>query len=232
MPFDPVDDEAPVSGHRQAPIGTWSPAAAPEHDWESAADHVYPVLRPPGTHGTKLAEIDAEQLAQEGMKKHALPLIDPGPAGLAVAYVLREPAFDVLINADHLLGWGVTADTLRDRAIGNLRAWSEMAPWSDEMQGDRRLLSSDTGEGGDAARILLVEVRRHLAGQCGGPARVLVALPDRDLLLAGSLQPGDAEFAVQLTSFVTDVSDGAHEPIARSLFELVGEEPELVPYAG
>lgn len=232
MPLDPIDEDAPISGHLQAPVGTWSPAAAPEHDWDSAADHIFPVLRPPGTHGTKLAEIDAEQLALEGMKKHALPLIDPGPAGLAIAYVLREPAFDVLINADHLLGWGVTADALRDRALENLRAWSETAPWSDELQGERRLLSSDTGEGGDAARILLVEVRRHLAGECGGPARVLVALPDRDLLIAGSLQPGDADFALQLSSFVSDVSDGAHEPIARDLFELIGEEPELVPYAG
>jgi uncharacterized protein YtpQ (UPF0354 family) len=179
-----------------------------------------------------LAEMDAEHLALEGLKKHALPLIDPGPAGLAVAYVLREPAFDVLVNADHLLGWGVAADQLRDTAMANLRSWSAGAPWTDEIAGDRRLLSSDTGDGSDAARILLPEVREHLAGECGGPSRVLVALPDRDLLIAGSLVAGDADFAGQLASFVEDVSEGAHEPIDRRLFELVGAEPELVPYAG
>jgi hypothetical protein len=61
---------------------------------------------------------------------------------------------------------------------------------------------------------------------------VLVALPDRDLLIAGSLVAGDTDFAGQLASFVADVSDGAHEPIDRRLFEVVGAEHELVPYAG
>lgn len=230
--LSPIDENAPVSGHQAPPAEAASHAVAPEHDWASAVDHVYPVLRPSGTHGTILADLDPELLAQEGLKKHALPLIDAGPAGLAVAYALREPAYDVLVNADHLLGWGVDADTLREAAMANLRAWSEAAPWSDELAGERRLLSSDTGEGGDAARILLPEVRRHLAGECGGPSRVLVALPDRDLLIAGSLQPGDQEFAGQLATFVADVAEGAHEPIDKGLFELVGNDHELVPYAG
>jgi hypothetical protein len=229
-PLMTSDEGTQVDGDGLEPASDASPASAPEHDWATAADHVYPVLRPAGTHGTMLAEVDADHLAQEGLKKHALPLIDPGPAGLAVAYAIREPAYDVLVNADHLLGWGVDADALRAAAMANLRAWSVAAPWSDEIAGDRRLLSSDTGEGGDAARILLPEVREHLAGECG-PSRVLVALPDRDLLVAGSLHPGDAEFAGQLAAFVADVSEGAHEPIDRGLFELVGDKHELVPYA-
>lgn len=230
----PIDPDAPVSGHRSPPTPLQEPAAqsaSAEHDWATASDHVYPVLRPTGTHGTMLAELDEEQIAQEGMKNHARPLIDPGPAGLAVAYVLREPAFDVMVNADHLLTWGVHPDQLRDQAMANLRAWSEAAPWSDELSGERRLLSSDTGDGSDAARILLPEVRRKISGECGGPARVLVALPDRDLLVAGSLQPGDRQFAGQFAAFAADVAEGAHEPIARGLFELVGEESELVPFA-
>jgi len=228
----PIDEDAPVSGHRTPSADDASQASAPEHDWANAADHVYPVLRPTGTQGTMLADLDPELLAQEGLKKHALPLIDAGPAGLAVAYALREPAYDVLVNADHLLGWGIDADVLREAAMANLRAWSATAPWSDELAGERRLLSSDTGEGSDAARILLPEVRQHLAGECGAGSRVLVALPDRDLLIAGSLHPGDHDFAGQLAAFVADVAEGAHEPIDRGLFELVGEEHELVPYAG
>ena len=228
----PIDDAAPVSGHVPASISSYSPAAAPEHDWASASDHIYPVLRPAGTSGLALAGVHPDHLAAEGLKKHALPLIDPGPAGLSIAYVLREPAFDVLVNADHLLGWGVAPETLRDQAIANLRAWSAGAPWSSELAGDRHLVSSDTGEGGDAARILLTEVRQHLAGECGGPARTLVALPDRDLLIAGSLNPGDGDFAGQLAAFVADVSEGAHEPIDGGLFELVGDACELVRYPG
>jgi hypothetical protein len=230
--LSPIDADAPVSGHRPPPDADASAAAAPEHDWATAIGHVYPVLRPSGTHGTMLAEVDAEVLAAEGLKKHALPLIDPGPAGLAVAYAIREPAFDVLINADHLLSWGVDASAVRDAAMANLGAWSASAPWSDEMSGERRLLSSDTGEGSDAARILLPDVRAHLVAECGGDARVLVALPDRDLLIAGSLHEGDTEFAGQLATVVAEVSEGAHEPIDRRLFELVGAEHELVPFAG
>jgi hypothetical protein len=229
--LSPIDENAPVSGHQPPRAPDASPAAAPEHDWTSAADHVYPVLRPAGTHGTMLAEIDEAALAQEGLKKHALPLIDSGPADLAVAYVLREPAYDVLVNADHLLAWGVGADQLRDTAMSNLAAWSARAPWTDELSGERRLLSSDTGDGSDAARILLDDVRGHLAGECGGPGRVLVALPDRDLLIAGSLGPTDAEFAQQFAAFVADVADDAHEPIDSGLFELVGEGHDLVRYA-
>jgi uncharacterized protein DUF1444 len=228
----PIDADAPVSGHVPATDAGGSPALAVEHDWSAASVHVFPVLRPEGTHGTMLAEVDSDALAAEGLKKHALPLVDPGPAGLAVAYALRSAAYDVLVNADHLLAWGVEAEALREAAMENLRAWSATAPWSDELAGQRRLISSDTSEGCDAARILLPEVRKHLAAECGGPARVLVAVPDRDLLIAGSLQSGDEEFAGQLATFVADVSEGAHEPIDRGLFELVGEESELVRYAG
>ena len=145
-------------------------------------------------------------------------------------YVLREPAYDVVINAEHLLTWGIEAQTLRDAAMGNLRAWSATAPWTEELEGRRRLLSSDTGDGGDAARILLPEVRQHLAGQCGGSSRVLIALPDRDLLVAGSLHPVDPDFAEQLAAFVAEVFADAHEPIEDGLFELVGEAFELVRF--
>jgi len=228
--LSPIDENAPVSGHQPPAAADASPAAAPEHDWTAAADHIYPVLRPAGTHGTMLAAVNEAELAQEGLKKHALPLIDPGPADLAVAYALREPAYDVLVNADHLLAWGVGANQLRETAMANLAAWSASAPWTDELSGDRRLLSSDTGEGSDAARILLEDVRHHLAGECGGPGRVLVALPDRDLLIAGSLSPGDGEFAAQFAAFVADVADDAHEPIDSGLFELAGDQHELIRY--
>lgn len=219
-----------ISGHQPPSEAPVPPSATAEHDWNAALDHVFPALRPGGTHGLLLDQMDESRLAHEGTKKRALPLVDPGPAGLAVVYVLREPAYDVVINAEHLLTWGIQAQALRDAALANLRAWSATAPWTDELDGQRRLVSSDTGDGGDAARILLPEARRHLAGECGGPSRVLIALPDRDLLVAGSLHPNDAEFANQFAAFVADLMDDAHEPIEGRLFELVGDEHALVPF--
>ena len=219
-----------VSGHQPPQEAPVPPSATPEHDWEAARDHVFPALRPSGTHGASLDDLDELRLQHEGMKKHALPLIDDGPAGLSIVYVLRGPSYDVVVNAEHLLTWGIEAQALRDAAMGNLASWSASAPWTEELDGQRRLLSSDTGDGGDAARILLPEVRRHLAGECGGPSRVLVALPDRDFLIAGSLHPSDADFATQFEAFVRDLIDGAHEPIEGGLFELVGDTFELVPF--
>ncbi len=224
-----------VSGHVPAPEpgdAFRAQSEAPEHDWSAASAQVFPALRPVGTQGIQLAGLDAAKLSTEGQKKHALALLDQGPADLMVAYVLRAPAFDVVINADHLLTWGISSEALRAQAMGNLRTWSEVAPWTDELSDGRHLLSSDTGDGADAARILLPEVRKHIAGQCGGPARILIAFPDRDLLVAGSLNAGDAQFGGQLASFVLDVFDGAHEPIDRRLFEMVGEQHDLLPFEG
>jgi len=158
----------------------------------------------------------------QAAEAHIFPVLRPaGTPGTA---------YDILVNADHLLAWGVDADKLRETAMANLAAWSARAPWTDELSGARRLLSSDTGEGSDAARILLEDVRTHLAGECGGPARVLIAVPDRDLLVAGSLNPDDHEFATQFAAFVADVADDAHEPIDRGLFELVGDGNQLVRF--
>lgn len=222
-----------ISGHRSTEaVASVAHSEAPEHDWAAASSRVFPALRPRGTRGAPLGELDEARLAHEGMKKHALQIVDEGPAGIPVVYVLREAAFDVVINADHLLTWAVTAQALRDAAMANLEAWSTGAPWTDEAVGDRHVVSSDTGAGGDAARILLQGARAHIAGQCGGAARVLVGIPDRDLLIAGSLQPGDDSFAEQFGAFVAELHDDAHEPIERALFEVVGDDSRLVRYAG
>jgi len=220
----PIDPRAPVGGHR-TPESTGAPVhEAPEHDWGRAAELVVPLLRPSGSHGTRLGEVDARQLASEGLRSHALPLVDEGPAGLLVAYAIRAGGFDVLINADHLLEWRITPDDLRSVAMTNLAAWSDGIAWTDEADGDRRLLSSDSGTGADAARILLPEVRRFLAAQLGRDGRVMAAVPERHLLVAASLRPDDAEFAGQFEEFVAAHAEGADEPIDRRVFELVGED--------
>ncbi len=154
-------------------------------------------------------------------QSHPQPLIDEGPVGLPVVYALSAGAFDVIVNGDHLLSWGVAATEVQDAAIRNLSAWSAQAPWTDEVSGERRILSSDTGDGWDAARILLPDVREHIAQELGATGRVLVGLPERHLLIAGTLRPDDLEFAALFAGFVVEHSGGADEPIDRRVFELV-----------
>lgn len=227
--LSPIDARAPVSGHIRPPESAASPTEMPEHDWTHARDLLYPAFRPVGTHGTPVADLDVASLVTTGSQSHAQPLIDQGPAGLPVVYTLDAGAYDVVVNGDHLLSWGVAPRDLQDAALANLGHWSASAPWTDEVSGDRRLVSSDTGDGWDAARILLPEVVDHLTRELGPHGRILVGLPERHLLIAGSLRPEDPEFARLFADFVVEQSGGADEPIDRRVFELA--DGRLVEFA-
>jgi hypothetical protein len=226
----PLDTSSPVSGHvpPRPPVG--SIADAPEHDWRHARDLIYPSFRPVGTQGLSVATIDRESLLAHAALSHAQPLIDAGPAGLPIVYTIDAGAFDIVVNGDHLLSWGVEPSDVQEAAIRNLSAWSATASWTDEISGDRRLISSDTGDGWDAVRILLPEVVGHLEQELGPFGRILVGLPERHLMTAGSLRADDADFASLFADFVVEHSGGADEPIDRRLFELV--DGQLVEFAG
>jgi hypothetical protein len=228
--FTPIDDSGPVSGHLPPPEPAISIADAPEHDWSHARDLIYPAFRPVGMQGLKVASIDWETLAAHAMQSHAQPLLDEGPAGLPVVYTIDAGAYDIIVNGDHLLSWGVEPSDLQAAAMRNLTTWSATAPWTDEVSGDRRLISSDTGSGHDAVRILLPEVVAHLVEELGPAGRILVGLPERHLMTAGSLRAGDDAFASLFADFVVEHSGGADEPIDRRAFELV--DGRLVEFAG
>ena len=226
----PIDESSPVSGHTPAPESTTSAAETPEHDWERARDLLYPAFRPVGTQGLVLDSIDRDTLAAHGAQSHAQPIIDQGPAGLPVVYTIDAGGYDIVVNGDHLLSWGVEPAEVQDAAMRNLARWSASAPWTDEISGDRRLISSDTGHGWDAARILLPDVVRHLIDELGSAGRILIGLPERHLLAAGSLRTGDDAFAALFADFILEHSGDADEPIDRRVFELV--DGRLVEFAG
>ena len=89
---------------------------------------------------------------------------------------------------------------------------------------------SATGDGGDATRILLKEVRSDLAAALGGGGRVLVGLPETDMLMAAALVPGDEEFAALFAEFVRDHAAGADHPLDERVHEIAGGE--LQPFEG
>jgi len=97
---------------------------------------------------------------------------------------------------------------------------SDSTPWEEEVEGGRRLLVSVSGERWDASRILLVGVRVYLERELGKGARVIVAMPNRHILVAGSLLPADPGFMDDLRSFVATEAAGADEPVDGRLFEL------------
>lgn len=206
----PVD--VPVDVPVDSPISLTA-----QHSWEAAAPVMFPVLRPAGTHGLRLQAIASPASVAGNID----PLIDDGPVDLVVAYAMASSGFDVLANGDHLSAWGVPAATIRDAAFGNLRAWSAAAPWTEDAGDRRRVISSDTGDGWDASRILLPDVTTYLEGELGGSgARVLVGLPAPHLLVAGSLRPDDPEFAALFADFVLEYAGDSDEEIDRRVFEL------------
>jgi len=219
--LSPIDESAPVSGHVPAPAPSGSPADAPEHDWSLAQGLVRPTFRPVGTTGLPLETVDRDTLAQHSMQSHSQPLLDEGPAGIPVVYAMAAGGFDILVNGDHLLSWGIEPAELQSAAVANLREWAATAPWTNETEGDRRLISSDTGDGMDAARIILPETLDYLQRELGPHGRVLVGIPERHLLAASALRPDDAGFAAMFSEFVIEQSGGADEPVDRRLFEIV-----------
>jgi hypothetical protein len=229
--LSPIDETAPVSGHVRPPQSSASPVDSPEHDWGLARDIVRPAFRPVGTHGLAIEDIQRDTLAQHAMQSHAQPLVDAGPAGLPVVYAIPAGGFDIVVNGDHLLSWGIEPVELQDAAMRNLASWASSAPWTNEVSGERRLISSDTGDGLDAVRILLPDVVDHLARELGQDgARVLVGIPERHLLTAASLRPGDQTFAGLFSEFIIEQSGGADEPIDRRVFEIV--DGRLVEFTG
>ena len=89
-----------------------------------ARDLLYPAFRPVGTQGLAIESIDRETLAARAAQSHAQPLLDVGPAGLPVVYTLDAGAYDIVVNGDHLLSWGVEPSEIQDAAMRNLAAWS------------------------------------------------------------------------------------------------------------
>jgi len=64
----------------------------------------------------------------------------------------------------------------------------------------------------------------------GTAGRVLVGLPERDLLIAAGLAEGDADFPALFAQYVADRAEAADEPIDDRVFELL--DGELVEFVG
>ena len=232
----PIDATAPVSGHVPPPEPAGVDRRRAGARLGARPDAPLPGL-PAGRDAGPGHRVDRprRRWPAHGRQSHAQPLLDQGPAGLPVVYTLDAGGFDIVVNGDHLLSWGVEpADDPGCGAWRNLAAWSATA-----RRGPTRCpasggcVSSETGDGWDAARILLPDVRRSTSPPSSGPhGRILVGIPERHLLTAGSLRPGDDEFAALFADFIVEQSGGADEPIDRRVFELVGRPAGRVRRAG
>ena len=157
--------------------------------------------------------------------------LDVGPAGLPVVYTIDAGAFDIIVNGDHLLSWGVEPSEVQDAALRNLARWSATAPWTDEVSGERRLISSDTGRRLGRRADPAARRRRPPVGRArrdrADPHRAARAAPDDGRLAAARATTSSPTLFAE---FIVEQSGGADEPIDRRVFELV--DGRLVEFAG
>ena len=197
-PAPAIRDARPTTSRRSTPLAR-SAATCPRPNRDVAdglararlgarEGLIYPAFRPVGTQGLDIESLDRDRLSRRAPSatpsrssmsaRPACPSSTPRCGRLRRRRQRRPPA---------VVGSRAGGDPgSRD---GQPRAMVRPAPWTDEISGDRRLVSSDTGDGWDAARILLPEVVAHLTPELAPYGRILVGLPERHLLTAASLRP-------------------------------------------
>ena len=176
-----------------APPTAGSVTEAPEHDWAAAATLIFPALRPAGTHGPRLDRDRRGRARGRGPTQHAQPLVDEGPAGLPVVYVL-PPAASTSSSTPTTCWRGASS-----RTSSRTRRWRTSRAWSAERGLDRRARPASGGcsrptparaatpRGSCCPRSSSTSPASSAAAGAGPgrPARIATCS------IAGSLAPGD-----------------------------------------
>ncbi len=146
-------------------------------DLETVRSHIFPMLKPAAflqTAGIAIAEPDKQ------------PAHRPWEAGLIVTLVLDTPNTVIYLRQSDLARWGVEFEELLALACDNLESVSEGLPLKMGRPPDEGTASAfivmDSGDGYDAARLLLARQRDFLAEYLG--PEYLVGIPNRDFLVA------------------------------------------------
>ncbi len=165
--------------------------------WAEAAERILP--RVVG-HGF------LERLGPQGAGLFQQPL----HGDLCATLQLRYDGRSRYVRADELENWIRAGAQPKTRALERLAARSERARFA-RVEADIPLVIARTGDGLDAARLLLPNLAAVLAAELSGP--LFVAAPHRDTLLASNDAPG-------LQPHVADAFARAPHAISRQILPL------------
>lgn len=160
-----------------------------------------------GLSGSSLADVRADlmpllkgrfELRTYGFR----PARTPFPGRLAVVYAVDgEDAF-TLVRPEDVERWGTTVAELHELALDNLLAQTnEEEPLLCEPSGSQQLCGWASGDGYDATRMIVPELRDQIVKELGGPAAYAVPMENVFIALAlDVLESGDTEqlFRVKL----------------------------------
>lgn len=136
--------------------------------------------------------------------------------GLRIALLLSFEGRSRFVRRNELDAWEVSFDDALRAAIAVLAARSAGARWVHTETPDGTLVVAKTGDGLDAARVLLPAVYGVLSAALG--SEVLIGLPHRDTLYACA--GGNANLERALRAKVADDSARAPHRISDALFVL------------
>jgi uncharacterized protein YtpQ (UPF0354 family) len=132
-----------------------------------------------------------------------------------IVFVIDLPQMTVSITTEQVVKWGVDVEDLEFIARDNLAAYAPELEFQviESREGGKAVIVAEQ-DGYDAARLLLDDLHRKLAGQLGGD--FYVATPARDMFVAMSLGP--RAFLDRLKSRVEDDFTRMPYPICKELF--------------
>ena len=118
----------------------------PNRTGTRAQDLLYPAFRPVGTQGLALDSIDRDDARRPRREEPRPAAPRRGSGGAAGRLHASTPAPSTSSSTATTSCRGASSrPTIQDAAMRNLAAWSATAPWTDEVSGDRRLISSRHG---------------------------------------------------------------------------------------
>ena len=126
---------APVSGHVPPPESRHRDRRVARARLGTRQRAVFPAFRPVGTQGLAVESFDRDTLAAHAAQSHAQPLLDQGRRGCRSSTRWMPARFDIVVNGDHLLSWGVEPSD--DPGRGAWPTW--------RLVGDARLDRRDLG---------------------------------------------------------------------------------------
>lgn len=141
-------------------------------DFEVLRGVVYPMLKP------------LELLVP--VREQNLPMLayDLFLADLMITYVIDEGTSVTYINEQHLACWEVEQPMLQMQALANLRRRTTQIHHTTMGLGAQRLFLFNSQDGYDATRLLLPELLD--TWRLSLPGRMIIGIPNRDLLVAFS----------------------------------------------
>lgn len=130
--------------------------------------------------------------------------------GIAVGIVVDGETTYRYVNHDDAISWKVDDAALFNRALANLAVRSKGMAFEAEP-GTAPVIFVQTGDGFDAARILLPSLREDVARQLGEP--FYAGIPNRDFLVMWSSRAGE-EFRLRVAQLIASDCQQQSHPLS------------------